>query len=82
MRPYGLVVRLAENLQKYPAEEVLAAPILIPEPDRLKVVDYLQHLTAGQPKLGQNGNSLGVESDHETGSWVRCYSKISSPTIS
>ncbi|CAL1166766.1 unnamed protein product [Cladocopium goreaui] len=50
-QPYGLVVRLAENLQKYPAEEVLSGPILLPEPDPVKVVDYLQHLTVDQVRV-------------------------------
>eukprot|EP00438_Fugacium_kawagutii_P036125 Skav236844 [mRNA] locus=scaffold1027:207668:222404:+ [translate_table: standard] len=44
-QPYFLVTRLAQNLQNYPAEEVLSGPILLPDPDPSKSVDFLQHLT-------------------------------------
>ncbi|CAK9118351.1 unnamed protein product [Durusdinium trenchii] len=50
-QPYNLVSRLARNLQNYPPEEVLAAPVLLSEPDVVRTKDFLQHLMVDQVRV-------------------------------
>eukprot|EP00913_Durusdinium_trenchii_P007034 g6617.t1 len=52
-QPYNLVSRLARNLQNYPPEEVLAAPVLLSEPDVVRTKDFLQHLMVAQLRIGR-----------------------------
>ncbi|CAE8684690.1 unnamed protein product, partial [Polarella glacialis] len=45
-QPYNLVERLAKNLQNYPPQKVLAAPVKIPKPDAASSARLLRLLTA------------------------------------
>ncbi|CAJ1363986.1 unnamed protein product, partial [Effrenium voratum] len=51
MQPYSLVSRLARNLQHYPPEEVLSAPVLLDAPNAQSAEEFLQHLTVQNLRL-------------------------------